>query len=39
MMRDLIMALILLALAAIPMAWLGGEPRIAVQNIEANLGR
>lgn len=40
MMRDFVMALVLLGLAAIPIAvWCGGQPHVKVQNIQANLGR
>jgi hypothetical protein len=41
MMRDIFMALVLLALATIPIAsWIGGgQPSVSVQKVEANLGR
>jgi hypothetical protein len=40
MMRDIVMALVLLGLAAIPIAmWCNSQPHMKVQNIEANLGR
>jgi hypothetical protein len=38
-MRDLVMALLLLALATIPVvSWFGGQPSVSVQKIEASLG-
>jgi len=40
MMRDIVMALVLLGLAAIPITmWCSGQPHMKVQNVEANLGR
>jgi hypothetical protein len=40
MMRDIVMALVLLGLAAIPiMSWCGGQPHMKAEKIEANLGR
>lgn len=40
MMRDFIVALVLLGLAAIPISvWCGSQPHMKVQNIQADLGR
>jgi hypothetical protein len=40
MMRDIVMALLLLALAAIPVfSWFGGQPQVSLQTIEARLDR
>jgi hypothetical protein len=40
MMRDIVMALLLLALATLSvMSWFGGTPSVRVESVEADLGR
>lgn len=40
MLRDFIMAMLMLALATIPVAsWFGGPPKLSVETVEATLAK